>query len=93
MTADIRITDSKRRRNHGNSTMQSLFGGGRDRKLFQSGGSPQLHAVRRELEKELGFPVFRRNTKGVTLTENGELLLPTVREFLRQEDRIFELSA
>ena len=45
------------------------------------------------LEKELGFPVFRRNTKGVTLTENGELLLPTVREFLRQEDRIFELSA
>lgn len=45
------------------------------------------------LEKELGFPVFRRNTKGVTLTENGELLVPTVREFLRQEDRIFELSA
>ena len=44
------------------------------------------------LEKELGFPVFRRNTKGVTLTENGELLLPTVREFLRQEDRLFELA-
>ena len=45
------------------------------------------------LEKELGFPVFRRNTKGVTLTENGEMLLPAVRELLRQEDRIFELSA
>ena len=45
------------------------------------------------LEKELGFPVFRRNTKCVTLTENGEMLLPAVREFLRQEDRIFELSA
>ena len=45
------------------------------------------------LGKELGFPVFRRNTKGVTLTENGEMLLPAVREFLRQEDRIFELSA
>ena len=45
------------------------------------------------LEKELGFPVFRRNTKGVTLTENGDMLLPAVREFLRQEDRIFELSA
>mgnify|MGYP004461734357 FL=1 len=27
------------------------------------------------------------------MTENGELLLPVVREFLRQEDRIFELSA
>ena len=28
------------------------------------------------LEKEFGFPLFRRNTKGVALTENGELLLP-----------------
>lgn len=44
-------------------------------------------------ENELGFSVFRRSTKGVSLTENGQLLLPTVREFLRQEDRIFELSA
>ena len=26
------------------------------------------------LEKEFGFPLFRRNTKGVSLTENGELL-------------------
>ena len=43
-------------------------------------------------ENELGFPVFRRNTKGVSLTENGQLLLPTVREFLRQEDRLFELA-
>lgn len=45
------------------------------------------------LEKEFGFPLFRRNTKGVALTENGELLLPVIRKFLRQEDRIFELSA
>ena len=45
------------------------------------------------LEKEFGFPLFRRNTKGVSLTENGELLLPVIRKFLRQEDRIFELSA
>ena len=45
------------------------------------------------LEKELGFPLFRRNTKGVSLTENGRLLLPSIRKFLRQEDRIFELSA
>ncbi len=42
-------------------------------------------------ENELGFSVFRRSTKGVSLTENGQLLLPTVREFLRQEDRLFEL--
>ncbi len=45
------------------------------------------------LEKELGFPLFRRNTKGVSLTENGRLLLPAIRKFLRQEDRIFELAA
>ena len=45
------------------------------------------------LEKEFGFPLFRRNAKGVSLTENGELLLPVIRKFLRQEDRIFELSA
>lgn len=43
-------------------------------------------------ENELGFSVFRRSTKGVSLTENGQLLLPTVREFLRQEDRLFELA-
>ena len=43
-------------------------------------------------ENELGFSVFRRSTKGVALTENGQLLLPTVREFLRQEDRLFELA-
>ena len=29
----------------------------------------------------------------MSLTENGELLLPVIRKFLRQEDRIFELSA
>lgn len=43
-------------------------------------------------ENELGFSVFRRSTKGVSLTENGQLLLPTMREFLRQEDRLFELA-
>lgn len=43
-------------------------------------------------ENELGFSVFRRSTKGVSLAENGQLLLPTVREFLRQEDRLFELA-
>ena len=44
------------------------------------------------LESELGFSIFRRSTKGVALTENGQILLPTVREFLRQEDRLFELA-
>ena len=45
------------------------------------------------LEKELGFPLFRRNTKGVSLTENGRLLLPAIRKFLRQEDATHWLPA
>ena len=45
------------------------------------------------LEKEIGFSLFSRSTKGVALTANGQLLLPVIREFLHQEDRIFELSA
>ena len=45
------------------------------------------------LEKEIGFSLFSRNTKGVALTANGELLLPVIREILHQEDRLFELSA
>ena len=45
------------------------------------------------LESELGFSIFRRSTKGVALTANGQLLLPVIREILHQEDRLFELSA
>ena len=45
------------------------------------------------LEKEMGFSLFSRSTKGVQLTANGELLLPVVRELVRQEDRVYELSA
>ena len=33
------------------------------------------------LEKEVGFSLFSRNTKGVALTANGELLLPVVRVY------------
>ena len=32
-------------------------------------------------ENELGFSVFRRSTKGVSLTENGQLLLPRCGNF------------
>ena len=41
------------------------------------------------LERELGLPLLGRNRKGVTLTENGRRLLPAVREFLQQENRIY----
>ncbi|WP_110955448.1 LysR family transcriptional regulator [Anaerosinus massiliensis] len=44
-------------------------------------------------ENELGFSLLRRNKKGVIPTENGEKLLPVVREFLLQENRIYQLAA
>jgi len=48
------------------------------------------------LEREIGVPLIRRNRNGVTLTEEGEQLLPSIREFLRAnanlENQIHALS-
>lgn len=35
------------------------------------------------LEKEIGFPVLRRNHSGIALTEQGARLMPAIREFLQ----------
>lgn len=45
------------------------------------------------LENETGLTLLRRTRKGVTLTPDGEILLPVVREFLEKENRIYELAA
>ena len=45
------------------------------------------------LEAEFGFPLLHRTKKGVTLTAAGEKLLPAVRSFIQQEDRMFQLAA
>ena len=45
------------------------------------------------LENETGLTLLRRTRKGVTLTPEGEILLPAVREFLEKENRIYELAA
>jgi DNA-binding transcriptional LysR family regulator len=45
------------------------------------------------LENELGFLLLRRSQKGVSPTENGTMLLPAVREFLLQENRICQMAA
>lgn len=45
------------------------------------------------LENETGLTLLRRTRKGVTLTPDGEILLPAVREFLGKENRIYELAA
>ena len=44
------------------------------------------------LEREFGFPLLRRTQKGVSLTENGARLLPAVRDFLAQENRLYALA-
>ena len=45
------------------------------------------------LEEELGFPLFTRNKKGVTLTGEGMLMLERVREILRNERLLKEEAA
>lgn len=44
-------------------------------------------------EKELGFNLLMRSKKGVSLTDDGVRLLPAVRNFLAQENRIYEIAA
>ena len=41
------------------------------------------------LEDDLGFLLLRRSKKGVMLTEEGAQLLPAVRSFLQQEERLY----
>lgn len=45
------------------------------------------------LEKELGFPLFIRDKKGVTLTENGKMMLPSARTVLNSISNVEQLSA
>lgn len=45
------------------------------------------------LEADLGFTLLRRTNKGVTATPDGELLMPVMREFLNQEERIYQFAA
>lgn len=45
------------------------------------------------LEADVGFALLHRTKKGVTLTRDGERLLPAVRMLLQQEERIYQLAA
>lgn len=44
------------------------------------------------LERELNLTLLRRSKRGVSVTTDGEALLPVVREFLRQEDRLYQIA-
>lgn len=52
--------------------------------LTQSGLTHMMNS----LEKEVGFPLLRRDRYGVRLTEAGERLLPAVQELLRSVGRL-----
>ena len=41
----------------------------------------------KQLENELGVPLFYRNGKGVTLTSNGEILLTYAKQIIHLMDR------
>lgn len=45
------------------------------------------------LEAEFGFALLYRDKRGVRLTPCGEQLLPAVRDFLQQEQRLHQLAA
>lgn len=44
-------------------------------------------------ENELGFNLLIRSKKGVALTDDGQRILPAVKNFLMQENRIYEIAA
>ena len=45
------------------------------------------------LEKELGFALLLRHRRGVVLTPEGNTILPVIRELLRQEERLEQITA
>jgi DNA-binding transcriptional LysR family regulator len=48
---------------------------------------PALSLQIRQLEREMGTPLFRRETRGVKLTESGALLPDEARRILDQVER------
>jgi DNA-binding transcriptional LysR family regulator len=48
---------------------------------------PPLSLQIRQLEQEIGTPLFRRQTRGVELTESGILLLEKARDILRDVEK------
>lgn len=47
---------------------------------------PGLTGMLKRLEQEVGYPLLRRRTKGVRLTEAGEAVMPYIERILRESD-------
>ena len=46
---------------------------------------PGLTGMLKRLEQEIGYPLLRRGTKGVRLTDEGRALMPYIERILRRE--------
>lgn len=57
---------------------------------YTASGVSQLISA---MERDFGFPLLKRTRKGVTLTAEGEEMLPAIRGFVQQESRMYELAA
>ena len=57
---------------------------------YTASGVSQLISA---MESDFGFLLLKRTTRGVFLTAEGEEMLPAVRAFLSQENRMHELAA
>lgn len=54
---------------------------------------PTVSGQIKELERELGFPLFHRTTRNITLSEHGQRLLPVVQSILQRVDELrFEVE-
>ena len=61
-----------------------------ERLNYTASGVSQLISA---MESDFGFLLLKRTTRGVVLTAEGEKMLPAVRAFLSQENRMHELAA
>ncbi|MBQ5787975.1 MAG: LysR family transcriptional regulator, partial [Oscillospiraceae bacterium] len=68
---------------------QSLTAAARELGCTQSAVSHSIDS----LEKELGFPVLKRGRAGVSLTAEGERLMPAVRALLGAAEQLNQTAA
>ena len=54
-------------------------------------GQPNLSRAIKELEESLGIIIFERNTKGITVTPDGEEFLQYARRIISQVEEIEDL--
>lgn len=49
---------------------------------------PGITHMMKSMEREIGFPLLKRNNRGIQLTREGEEVLPLIRELVKMSDRL-----